>query len=98
MYKEVAVFQAFAEKVAARSENEIVVIDTAPTGHTLLLLDASQSYSKEIERSTGEVPENAKKTTASNTKSKKNSRGYCHTCGSNTCFRGIQITGRSKTG
>ncbi len=58
--EEIAVFQAFAE-VAAKSENEIVVIDTAPTGHTLLLLDASESYSKEIERSTGEVPESAKK-------------------------------------
>ena len=58
--EEIAVFQAFAE-VVAKSEHEIVVIDTAPTGHTLLLLDASQSYSKEIERSTGEVPESAKK-------------------------------------
>ena len=58
--EEIAVFQAFAE-VVGKSENEIVVIDTAPTGHTLLLLDASESYSKEIERSTGEVPENAKK-------------------------------------
>ena len=58
--EEIAVFQAFAE-VVAKSENEIVVIDTAPTGHTLLLLDASQSYSKEIERSTGDVPESAKK-------------------------------------
>lgn len=56
--EEIAVFQAFAE-VVAKSENEIVVIDTAPTGHTLLLLDASQSYSKEIERSTGDVPESA---------------------------------------
>ena len=58
--EEIAVFQAFAE-VVAKSENEIVVIDTAPTGHTLLLLDASQSYSKEIERSTGDVPESARK-------------------------------------
>lgn len=58
--EEIAVFQAFAE-VVAKAENEIVVVDTAPTGHTLLLLDASQSYSKEIERSTGEVPENAQK-------------------------------------
>jgi arsenite/tail-anchored protein-transporting ATPase len=57
--EEIAVFLAFAE-VVAKSANEIVVIDTAPTGHTLLLLDSSQSYSKEIERSTGEVPENAR--------------------------------------
>lgn len=57
--EEIAVFHAFAE-VVERSENQIVVIDTAPTGHTLLLLDSSQSYSKEIERSTGDVPESAK--------------------------------------
>ncbi|WP_040980470.1 MULTISPECIES: arsenical pump-driving ATPase [Oceanobacillus] len=58
--EEIAVFRAFAE-VVAQSENEIVVIDTAPTGHTLLLLDAAQSYSKEIARSTGEVPESVTK-------------------------------------
>lgn len=57
--EEIAVFRAFAE-VVADSENEIVVIDTAPTGHTLLLLDASQSYSNEISKSTGEVPESAR--------------------------------------
>lgn len=51
--QEIAVFRAFADLVA-RSENEIVVIDTAPTGHTLLLLDSTQSYHKEIERSKGE--------------------------------------------
>ncbi|MFV2046353.1 arsenical pump-driving ATPase [Metabacillus litoralis] len=54
--EEIAVFRAFA-KVVARSENEIVVIDTAPTGHTLLLLDSTQIYHKELARSTGEVPE-----------------------------------------
>ncbi|GAE92281.1 arsenical pump-driving ATPase [Gracilibacillus boraciitolerans JCM 21714] len=58
--EEIAIFQAFAE-VVAKSENEVVVIDTAPTGHTLLLLDASEAYSKEIARSTGKVPESAKK-------------------------------------
>jgi arsenite-transporting ATPase len=57
--EEIAVFRAFAE-VVARSEDEIVVIDTAPTGHTLLLLDAARTYHKEIARSTGEVPESVK--------------------------------------
>ena len=54
--EEIAVFRAFAE-VVAQADNEIVIIDTAPTGHTLLLLDAAQTYHKELERSTGEVPE-----------------------------------------
>ncbi|WP_462412473.1 arsenical pump-driving ATPase [Neobacillus sp. Marseille-QA0830] len=57
--EEIAVFRAFAE-VVARSEDEFVVIDTAPTGHTLLLLDAAQSYHKELARSTGEIPESVK--------------------------------------
>lgn len=57
--EEIAVFRAFAE-VVARSEDEIVVIDTAPTGHTLLLLDAAQSYHKELARSSGEIPESVK--------------------------------------
>ena len=58
--EEIAVFRAFA-KVVDKAENEFVVIDTAPTGHTLLLLDAAQSYHKEMARSTGEVPESVKK-------------------------------------
>lgn len=58
--QEIAVFRAFAE-IVERSENEVVVIDTAPTGHTLLLLDSTQSYNKEIERSQGDIPESAKK-------------------------------------
>ncbi|QNF28225.1 arsenical pump-driving ATPase [Metabacillus elymi] len=58
--EEIAVFRAFAE-VVAKSEQEIVVIDTAPTGHTLLLLDSAQNYHKELARSTGEVPESVSK-------------------------------------
>jgi arsenite/tail-anchored protein-transporting ATPase len=57
--EEIAIFRAFAE-VVGKSKDEIVVIDTAPTGHTLLLLDAAQSYHKELSRSTGEVSENVK--------------------------------------
>ena len=53
--QEIAVFRAFAE-IVDKAENEVVVIDTAPTGHTLLLLDSTQSYHKEVERTNGETP------------------------------------------
>src|SRR5699024_4549649 len=42
--------------IVEKANDEIIVIDTAPTGHTLLLLDSTQAYHKEMERSTGEVP------------------------------------------
>ncbi|SIS39742.1 arsenical pump-driving ATPase [Salimicrobium flavidum] len=58
--EEIALFQAFASKVDHASE-EITIIDTAPTGHTLLLLDASEGYHKEVDRSSGEVPESVKR-------------------------------------
>ncbi|MFE3794861.1 arsenical pump-driving ATPase [Nocardia tengchongensis] len=46
---EIAVFQAFSH-VIAESRRRFVVIDTAPTGHTLLLLDATGSYHRDIVR------------------------------------------------
>lgn len=58
--QEIAVFRAFS-KIVERSENEVVVIDTAPTGHTLLLLDSTESYHREIQRSQGDIPESVKK-------------------------------------
>ena len=58
--QEIAVFRAFAD-VVDRADDEIVVIDTAPTGHTLLLLDSTESYNTEIEKNQGNVPESAKK-------------------------------------
>ncbi|WP_082232728.1 arsenical pump-driving ATPase [Halobacillus massiliensis] len=57
--EEIAVFRAFAEQVA-KCKDEIVVIDTAPTGHTLLLLESAEDYHKELTRSTGEVPDSVK--------------------------------------
>jgi arsenite-transporting ATPase len=53
--QEIAVFRAFAE-IVEKAENEVVVIDTAPTGHTLLLLNSTQSYNNEIKKSEGDIP------------------------------------------
>ena len=53
--EEIAVFQAFS-RVIRESSKHFVVMDTAPTGHTLLLLDATGSYHRDIVRHTGETP------------------------------------------
>lgn len=47
--EEIAVFRAFAREVGQGTQR-FVVLDTAPTGHTLLLLDASEAYHRELER------------------------------------------------
>jgi len=54
--EEIAVFRAFA-KIVDQGTNRFVVVDTAPTGHTLLLLDASESYHREVSRSLSDIPE-----------------------------------------
>ncbi len=53
--EEIAVFRAFARTVAEAGDDaeRVVVLDTAPTGHTLLLLDAAESYHREVARTTG---------------------------------------------
>lgn len=58
--QEIAVFRAFAE-IVEKADDQIVVIDTAPTGHTLLLLESTESYDKEIQRTKGETPESVKR-------------------------------------
>jgi arsenite-transporting ATPase len=50
--EEIAVFQAFS-RVTREARNKFVVLDTAPTGHTLLLLDATGSYHREVARQMG---------------------------------------------
>jgi arsenite-transporting ATPase len=54
--EEIAVFRAFARTVA-QGQDGFVVIDTAPTGHTLLLLDAAEAYHRQVSQSLGEIPE-----------------------------------------
>ena len=54
--EEIAVFRAFAEAVAG-GKNRFVVLDTAPTGHTVLLLDSALAYHREVTRQTSEVSE-----------------------------------------
>jgi arsenite-transporting ATPase len=55
--EEIAIFRAFARTVA-EADDAFVVLDTAPTGHTLLLLDATESYHREVARSAGShIPE-----------------------------------------
>jgi arsenite/tail-anchored protein-transporting ATPase len=52
--EEIAVFRAFARTVAAGRKG-FVVLDTAPTGHTLLLLDATEAYHRELGRQARET-------------------------------------------
>jgi arsenite-transporting ATPase len=54
--EEVAVFRAFARTVA-RGTDSFVVLDTAPTGHTILLLDAAEAYHREVLRQSSRMPE-----------------------------------------
>lgn len=51
--EEIAVFQAFS-RVIREAGKRFVVMDTAPTGHTLLLLDATGAYHREIAKKMGE--------------------------------------------
>jgi arsenite-transporting ATPase len=50
--EEIAVFQAFS-RIIREAGKKFVVMDTAPTGHTLLLLDATGAYHREVARQVG---------------------------------------------
>jgi len=51
--EEIAIFEAFATTVN-KAKERFVVLDTAPTGHTLMLLDASNAYHKELSKNVQE--------------------------------------------
>ena len=54
--EEIAVFRAFARAVAD-GKDRFVVLDTAPTGHTILLLDSALAYHREVSRQSSQMPE-----------------------------------------
>jgi len=54
--EEIAVFRAFARAVD-RGQDGFVVLDTAPTGHTILLLDATLAYHRELSRQSSGIPD-----------------------------------------
>ena len=58
--EEIAVFRAFA-KAVAEGEDRFVVLDTAPTGHTVLLLDSALAYHREVTRQANQMPESVEK-------------------------------------
>ncbi|HBG49818.1 MAG TPA: arsenical pump-driving ATPase [Cyanobacteria bacterium UBA9971] len=57
--EEIAVFQAFAQTVA-KGQNKFIVLDTAPTGHTLLLLDSTEAYHKQVAKTADDLPDEVK--------------------------------------
>lgn len=54
--EEIAVFRAFARTVA-NGNDRFVVLDTAPTGHTILLLDSALAYHREVTRQSSQMPD-----------------------------------------
>ncbi len=58
--EEIAVFRAFARRVDEGNDG-FVVIDTAPTGHTLLLLDAANAYHRDVQRNLSYIPGSVKR-------------------------------------
>ncbi len=53
--EEVAVFHAFS-RIVSEARSAFVVLDTAPTGHTLLLMDATGAYHRQMTRNLPEQP------------------------------------------
>lgn len=57
--EEIAVFKAFA-RIVQEAKEMMIIFDTAPTGHTLLLLDAAQSYHRQVEKASGQADQAVK--------------------------------------
>lgn len=57
--EEIAVFRGFARAVE-QGQDRWVVLDTAPTGHTVLLLDAAEAFHREVARTRSAMPESVR--------------------------------------
>ena len=57
--EEIAVFRAFAQAVD-QGKDRFVVLDTAPTGHTILLLDSALAYHREVTRQSTQMPDSVR--------------------------------------
>lgn len=53
--EEIAIFRAFA-RIVGEATDGFVILDTAPTGHTLLLIDSSEAYHREVSRNASDTP------------------------------------------
>ena len=94
--EEIAVFQAFS-RVIRESSKHFVVMDTAPTGHTLLLLDATGSYHRDIVRHTGETPGKPDNTHDAPARSSADENHDCHSARNHPCSGSRTSAKRSAT-
>lgn len=54
--EEIAFFKAFSDIMENQEDMDYVIVDTAPTGHTLLLLDSSENHHKELKKNQLKLP------------------------------------------
>lgn len=54
--EEIAFFKAFSDIMENQEDMDYVIVDTAPTGHTLLLLDSSENHHRELKKNPLKLP------------------------------------------
>lgn len=54
--EEIAFFKAFSDIMENQDDMDYVIVDTAPTGHTLLLLDSSENHHRELKKNQLKLP------------------------------------------
>ncbi|MDU3213395.1 MAG: TRC40/GET3/ArsA family transport-energizing ATPase [Staphylococcus epidermidis] len=56
--EEIAFFKAFSDIMENQEDMDYVIVDTAPTGHTLLLLDSSENHHRELKKKSTQTTSN----------------------------------------